>query len=295
MPWRADHRSCHHVQRSSPCSAASPPSSPAAPKTVIALWAVVALGLGLARRLTCLQGHHRPTPRSSCPRAPSPRRPTKYAQSAFGQQKGAHTVTVLIKRADGARLTAADRTQVRSARHRDAALARGRAPRARREHRRRPGRPRRPRWALPARRPAVEGRHERPDRPGALPRRARPRSRASPRPRAASRLHRLHRIVGRLPRGQPQHPRALAAAAVRRDHRPEPAVLPRAARRGRPPGHDLSWSPAPRAGSSSWPRWPPVSSSTPAPTQLITVVLIGIGVDSLPVPAVPPSRASARR
>jgi RND superfamily putative drug exporter len=83
------------------------------PKTVIALWAIAALMLGslggsLAYKATTDDTSQFLPKRSESAQA------IRYAQTAFGEQKGAHTVTMLVKRADGHALTAADRVQVRS-------------------------------------------------------------------------------------------------------------------------------------------------------------------------------------
>jgi putative drug exporter of the RND superfamily len=83
------------------------------PKTVLALWAVIALALS---SVAGTYGFMVTTDDTAqfLPKGSESAQATKYAQTAFGQQKGAHTVTMLVKRTDGARLTAADRTEVRS-------------------------------------------------------------------------------------------------------------------------------------------------------------------------------------
>jgi RND superfamily putative drug exporter len=81
------------------------------PKTVIALWAVVALvvsslGGSLAYRATT------DDTAQFLPRGSESAQAMRYAETAFGQQKGTRTVTMLVKRADGAALTAGDRAQL---------------------------------------------------------------------------------------------------------------------------------------------------------------------------------------
>src|SRR5215207_1015505 len=101
------------------------------PKRVIALWAVVSIALAAVtasfgyKVVTDDVGHFLPKGSESSEAA-------DYAETAFGQQQGTRTVTVLVKRADGSRLTAADRAEVRSL---TAAM---------------------PRWTLDPRRPALE-------------------------------------------------------------------------------------------------------------------------------------------
>ena len=83
------------------------------PKTVIALWAVVALALALLGSSLAYKATTDDTAQF-LPKGSESAQATKYAQTAFGQQKGAHTVTMLVKRADGRQLTTGDRAQIRS-------------------------------------------------------------------------------------------------------------------------------------------------------------------------------------
>ncbi len=83
------------------------------PKTVIALWAVVALALSSIGGAFAYKVTTDDTARF-LPKGSESAQATSYAQTAFGQQKGTHTVTMLVKRADGRPLTAADRAQVRA-------------------------------------------------------------------------------------------------------------------------------------------------------------------------------------
>src|SRR5689334_13310428 len=81
------------------------------PKTVIALWAIAALVVsGMGNSLT-----YKATTDDTAqflPKASESAQAMRYAQSAFGEQKGAHTVTMLVKRADGHALTTADRARI---------------------------------------------------------------------------------------------------------------------------------------------------------------------------------------
>jgi putative drug exporter of the RND superfamily len=83
------------------------------PKRVIALWAVVMLLLGSAGAGF---GYKVVTDDAAqfLPRGSESAEAIAYAREAFGQQKGTQTVTMLVKRADGASLTAAERAEVRS-------------------------------------------------------------------------------------------------------------------------------------------------------------------------------------
>jgi putative drug exporter of the RND superfamily len=83
------------------------------PKTVIALWVVVALALS---SIAGAYGYKVTTDDTAqfLPKGSESAQATAYAQTAFGQQKGTHTVTMLVKRADGHALTAADRAQIRA-------------------------------------------------------------------------------------------------------------------------------------------------------------------------------------
>jgi RND superfamily putative drug exporter len=83
------------------------------PKTVIALWAVIALALASLGGSLAYKATTDDTAQF-LPKGSESAQAMRYAETAFGQQKGAHTVTMLVKRADGARLTAADRTQIRA-------------------------------------------------------------------------------------------------------------------------------------------------------------------------------------
>jgi putative drug exporter of the RND superfamily len=83
------------------------------PKTVIALWAVVALMLASLGGSLAYKATTDDTAQF-LPKGSESAQATRYAETAFGQQKGAKTVTVLVKRADGRALTAADRAEIRS-------------------------------------------------------------------------------------------------------------------------------------------------------------------------------------
>ena len=83
------------------------------PKSVIAVWVAASLVLGsLAGSL----GYKVMTDDTAgfLPKSAESARAAKYGQEHFGQQRGAHTVIVLVKRADGGKLTAADRADARS-------------------------------------------------------------------------------------------------------------------------------------------------------------------------------------
>ncbi|HKE80113.1 MAG TPA: MMPL family transporter [Solirubrobacteraceae bacterium] len=83
------------------------------PKSFIALWAVAALVLGSVGN----QNLYKVTTDDTAqylPKSSESAQAIKYAQSAFGQVKGAHAVTMLVKRPDGRALTTADRVQVRA-------------------------------------------------------------------------------------------------------------------------------------------------------------------------------------
>jgi RND superfamily putative drug exporter len=81
------------------------------PKRVIAMWlvaviALAAVGSTQSYRVTTDDTAEFLPDRSESARA------TRYAQDAFGQEKGTHTVTALVERSDGRPLTAADRDAV---------------------------------------------------------------------------------------------------------------------------------------------------------------------------------------
>ncbi|HMI72818.1 MAG TPA: MMPL family transporter [Solirubrobacteraceae bacterium] len=83
------------------------------PKRVIALWAVVAIGLAT---VSAAFGYKVTTDDTAqfLPKGSESAQATRYAQTAFGQVEGTQTVTVLVKRADGRALTSADRAEIRS-------------------------------------------------------------------------------------------------------------------------------------------------------------------------------------
>jgi RND superfamily putative drug exporter len=83
------------------------------PKRVIAIWLAIAIGLAFAGTLF---GYKVTTDDTAqfLPKGSESAQATKYAQTAFGQQKDTRTVTMLVKRSDGAPLTAADRAEVRA-------------------------------------------------------------------------------------------------------------------------------------------------------------------------------------
>src|SRR5215217_2496149 len=116
MGWQADHRRYHHAPQSRrrlPMFKSTIDFATRHPKRVIALWAVVAFALA---SLSGLFGYKPVTDDTAqfLPKGSESSQATKYAQSAFGQQKGAQTVTVLVKRADVKTLTAADRAEVQA-------------------------------------------------------------------------------------------------------------------------------------------------------------------------------------
>src|SRR5215204_5821709 len=83
------------------------------PKLLIALWAVVAIALA---SISGVYGYKVVSDDTAqfLPRGSESAQAIRYAETAFGQQKGTRTVTALVKRADGTALTAADRTAIRS-------------------------------------------------------------------------------------------------------------------------------------------------------------------------------------
>jgi RND superfamily putative drug exporter len=83
------------------------------PKRVIALWFVVVLALA---SIGAGFGYKVLTDDTAqfLPKGSESARAVDFAQTAFGQQKGTQTVTMLVKRTDGASLTASDRAEIRS-------------------------------------------------------------------------------------------------------------------------------------------------------------------------------------
>ena len=81
------------------------------PKRVIALWAVLTIGLAM---VAATHGYKVTTDDTAqfLPKGSESAQATRYGQDAFGQQKGTRTVTALVKRADGKTLSAADRAAV---------------------------------------------------------------------------------------------------------------------------------------------------------------------------------------
>ena len=81
------------------------------PKRVIAVWLVVGIGLAV---LGGFKSYSVTTDDTAqfLPKRSESAQGTQYAQRAFGVQKGTTTVSVLLKRADGGRLSAADRADV---------------------------------------------------------------------------------------------------------------------------------------------------------------------------------------
>jgi putative drug exporter of the RND superfamily len=81
------------------------------PKRIIALWLVFGLGLMAAANMSSYRVTTDDTAQF-LPKSSESAQATRYAQQAFGVEKGTSTITVLIKRSDGGRLTAADRAHV---------------------------------------------------------------------------------------------------------------------------------------------------------------------------------------
>jgi RND superfamily putative drug exporter len=81
------------------------------PKTVIAIWVIGGLLLGSVATNTAYKVTTDDTAQF-LPKGSESAQATRYAQTAFGQVAGAHTVTVLVKRADGKALTRADRAEI---------------------------------------------------------------------------------------------------------------------------------------------------------------------------------------
>jgi putative drug exporter of the RND superfamily len=83
------------------------------PKRVIALWFVIALalasiGAGFGYKVVTDDTAH------FLPKGSESAQAVDFARTAFGQQKGTQTVTMLVKRTDDASLTAGDRAEIRS-------------------------------------------------------------------------------------------------------------------------------------------------------------------------------------
>jgi putative drug exporter of the RND superfamily len=83
------------------------------PKRVIALWAVLVLVLGL---IGAGFGYKVVTDDTAqfLPKGSESAQAIDLARDSFGQQKGTQTVSMLVKRTDGAALTAGDRAEIRS-------------------------------------------------------------------------------------------------------------------------------------------------------------------------------------
>jgi RND superfamily putative drug exporter len=83
------------------------------PKRVIALWAIVAIALA---SMSALFGYKVVTDDTAqfLPKGAESAQASRYAEMHFGQERGARAVTVVVKRADGGALTAADRAEVRA-------------------------------------------------------------------------------------------------------------------------------------------------------------------------------------
>jgi RND superfamily putative drug exporter len=83
------------------------------PKRVIALWFVVVLALA---SIGAASGYKVVTDDTAqfLPKGSESAQAVDFARTAFGQQKGTQTVTMLVKRTDGAPLTAGDRADIRS-------------------------------------------------------------------------------------------------------------------------------------------------------------------------------------
>jgi len=81
------------------------------PKRVIALWIVAVLGLA---SIGGTQSYRVTTDDMTefLPESSESAVATRYAQEEFGQKKGTSTVTAVVERADGARLTASDRAAI---------------------------------------------------------------------------------------------------------------------------------------------------------------------------------------
>jgi RND superfamily putative drug exporter len=81
------------------------------PKRVIALWVVVAIALGV---VGSTQSYRVTTDDMAAflPKGSEAALATRYAQDAFGRQKGTRTVTAIVDRADGGPMTTADQARV---------------------------------------------------------------------------------------------------------------------------------------------------------------------------------------
>ena len=79
----------------------------------IALWVVVGIAL---TALAGVKSYSVTTDDTAqfLPKGSQSAQALRYGQQAFGLKKGTSTVTVLVQRADGGRLTAGDRSQVRA-------------------------------------------------------------------------------------------------------------------------------------------------------------------------------------
>src|SRR5215208_281291 len=114
---------CFYVRASGPSVASSTPETRPPmfhriinftiryPKSVIALWLLLAIGLST---VTAAAGHKVMTDDTAqfLPSGSESAQAARYAQTAFGEPKGTRIVTMLVKRRDGERLTAADRGQI---------------------------------------------------------------------------------------------------------------------------------------------------------------------------------------
>jgi RND superfamily putative drug exporter len=83
------------------------------PKRVIALWTVIALVLGSV----AASFEHKVITDDAAqflPKGSESAQAIEYARTAFGQQEGTRTVSMLVKRNDGEALTSADRAEIRS-------------------------------------------------------------------------------------------------------------------------------------------------------------------------------------
>ena len=81
------------------------------PKRVIAVWVVLGLGLSVLGGLKAYSVTTDDTAQF-LPKRSESAQGIHYAEEAFGLQKGTSTLTVLIRRSDGAPLSAADRDRV---------------------------------------------------------------------------------------------------------------------------------------------------------------------------------------
>src|SRR4029453_1220813 len=83
------------------------------PKRIIAVWAVVMLMLG---SIGAGFGYKVVTDDAAqfLPKGSESAQAIDFARDAFGQQEGTRTVSMLVKRTDGAALTASDRAKIRT-------------------------------------------------------------------------------------------------------------------------------------------------------------------------------------